>query len=192
MQKIIDMIKKLFGKSSKPTDSSSSGFTLIELLVVIAVIGVLAAAVLIAIDPIQQIERARDAGRKTTMGQLSRALQAYYTSHTTATGATHPIVNATWITQLVNAGEIKQVPAAASTPQCPSASNNQVGYCYVGTATTDVAAFVRLNSKAETSKCTGTGAVAYFAFSSARGDTCLVCGTTTTVPSASSTCNGIQ
>ena len=54
MKKIIDFIKKLFGspdKSSSP--DSSSGFTLIELLVVIAVIGVLAAAVLIAIDPLQ-------------------------------------------------------------------------------------------------------------------------------------------
>ena len=40
------------------------GFTMIELLVVIAIIGVLAAAVLAAINPVEQISKGRDAARR--------------------------------------------------------------------------------------------------------------------------------
>jgi prepilin-type N-terminal cleavage/methylation domain-containing protein len=54
------------------------GFTLIELLVVISLIGVLAVAVLSAINPIEQLNKGRDAGRKTDAGQILGALDRYY------------------------------------------------------------------------------------------------------------------
>lgn len=55
------------------------GFTLIELLIVIAVLGVLAAAVVVAINPAKRIKQANDAKIKNDIGQMATALQAYYT-----------------------------------------------------------------------------------------------------------------
>ncbi len=55
------------------------GFTLIELLVVITIIGTLAAAILIAINPIQKISQANDSKVKSDIGQMATAMQAYYT-----------------------------------------------------------------------------------------------------------------
>ncbi|MBI5465397.1 prepilin-type N-terminal cleavage/methylation domain-containing protein, partial [Candidatus Gottesmanbacteria bacterium] len=54
------------------------GFTLIELLVVIAVLAVLAAGVIVAINPGKRIRQANDAKIKNDIGQLATGLQAYY------------------------------------------------------------------------------------------------------------------
>src|SRR3990167_7190956 len=55
-----------------------SGFTLIELLIVIAILGILAAAILVAINPSKRLGQARDAHRKQDLGVLARTLQAYW------------------------------------------------------------------------------------------------------------------
>ena len=52
-------------------------FTLIELLIVIAILGILAAAVLVAINPGKRMGQARDAQRKNDLGQLKNALETY-------------------------------------------------------------------------------------------------------------------
>ena len=57
-----------------------AGFTLVELLVVIAILGVLAAAILTAIDPARQIARARDTSRKISIKQIRTALESYRTT----------------------------------------------------------------------------------------------------------------
>jgi prepilin-type N-terminal cleavage/methylation domain-containing protein len=57
------------------------GFTLIELLIVIAVMGILATAVLSAINPIEQMKKARDAGRKSDAAELLNAYERYYTTY---------------------------------------------------------------------------------------------------------------
>ena len=56
------------------------GFTLIELLIVIAILGILAAAVLVAINPGKRTRQAQDAQRKNDIGALATELQAYYTA----------------------------------------------------------------------------------------------------------------
>ena len=56
------------------------GFTLIELLIVIAILGILAAAVLVAINPGKRTRQAQDAKRKNDIGALATELQGYYTS----------------------------------------------------------------------------------------------------------------
>jgi len=56
------------------------GFTMIELLIVIAVLGVLAVAVLSAINPIEQINRGKDTGTRSDSEQLISAIDRYYTS----------------------------------------------------------------------------------------------------------------
>jgi len=53
------------------------GFTMIELLIVIAVLGVLAVAVLSAINPIEQINRGRDTGSRSDAEQLLSAIDRY-------------------------------------------------------------------------------------------------------------------
>ncbi len=60
-------------------NKSSSGFTLIELLVVMAIIGVLATAVVIAINPNKRLAQARDAQRKNDISAIANALTGYNT-----------------------------------------------------------------------------------------------------------------
>lgn len=58
----------------------SSGFTLIELLIVIAVLGILAVAVLSAINPIEQINRSKDTGSRSDSEQFLSAIDRFYAS----------------------------------------------------------------------------------------------------------------
>ncbi len=60
---------------------SGAGFTLIELLIVIAVLGVLAAGLLVLINPAGQMAKARDAGRKSALKQVASALDSYAIDH---------------------------------------------------------------------------------------------------------------
>jgi prepilin-type N-terminal cleavage/methylation domain-containing protein len=51
------------------------GFTLIELLIVIAVIAILAAAVFVALDPVQRFEESRDAKRWSDVENILNAVK---------------------------------------------------------------------------------------------------------------------
>lgn len=110
-------MKKLFNSKSS---FSQKAFTLIELLIVIAVLGVLAAAVVAAINPVQKINKAKDSTVKSDMGQLVNALQAYFTGQ--------PIpqypVN---LDGLVTGNELKSVPKQqAGNVACPAANAGSV------------------------------------------------------------------
>jgi len=74
---VIPARKKLFGFIPH---RFGAGFTLIELLIVIAILGILAAAVLVAVNPAKRQRQARDSARKNDIGQMATALQAYYTT----------------------------------------------------------------------------------------------------------------
>ena len=58
----------------------NKGFTMIELLIVIAVLGILAVAVLAAINPIEQINRGKDTGNRSDSEQLVSAVERFYTT----------------------------------------------------------------------------------------------------------------
>jgi len=58
----------------------NSGFTLVELLIVIALLGIIATIVIAAINPIEQANRASDAGLKADASQVLSAIQRYYAS----------------------------------------------------------------------------------------------------------------
>jgi prepilin-type N-terminal cleavage/methylation domain-containing protein len=55
-----------------------AGFTLVELLIVIALLGILAAAVLAAINPLEQANRARDTRMRSDSSQLLAAIDRYF------------------------------------------------------------------------------------------------------------------
>ena len=56
----------------------NKGFTLIELLIVITLLGILAVAVLSAINPIEQMNRSRDTATRSDAEQLINAIDRYY------------------------------------------------------------------------------------------------------------------
>lgn len=162
------------------------GFTLIELLIVMAILGVLAIVVLIAINPVQQLARTRDAGRKSGVTQLGHALEAYAVTH----AGEYPVSGtpADWVTQLVDAGELSTVPAEIdySVGTQPTCAADEANWCYNYNATTGLAiAYAGMESDSEQSKCTSaTTPVAYFVFSTADGRGGTVCMATGSAPTA--------
>src|SRR3989344_1041241 len=108
------------------------GFTLVELLIVIAILGTLAVVVLIALNPVQQLARTRDAGRDSTVQQLAHAMEA----RGTVMGGVYPSAAAcpaaSWITAcLVTPGEVNVAPAnPAYSTGVANNCGGQNGYCY--------------------------------------------------------------
>src|SRR6266446_5039966 len=61
--------------------SYKKGFTLIELLVVLAILGILAAALLAAINPVEQINKGQDASMEEEASEFVTAANSYYTAY---------------------------------------------------------------------------------------------------------------
>ena len=57
------------------------GFTLMELLIVIGILGILAAGLLAAIDPFEQLKKARDTNNRSSALSLVSAFTSYYANH---------------------------------------------------------------------------------------------------------------
>lgn len=58
-----------------------AGFTLMELLIVIGVLGILAAGLLAAIDPFEQLKKARDTNNRSAAIEFLGSSQRYYATH---------------------------------------------------------------------------------------------------------------
>lgn len=88
---------------------TAPGFTLIELLIVILLMSILGSVVFAAADPVKRKAQARDAGRKSEIGQIVNALKAYYT-----TNDTYPTPSGlgtkSGLTTLTSSGDLKFVP----------------------------------------------------------------------------------
>ncbi len=161
---------------------SQKGFTLIELLIVIGILGVLAAAILIALNPLEQFARGRDAGRLTTVDQLGDAVSSY----STAQNAVFPPQGATWLTTLQTAAELKSMPsnptAAGYTTGCFTANVAQNGICYQSNAQNNIV-YVRAESQSNITKAAcSTGQIAWIVYSSAEGRSGVTCTAANTDP----------
>ena len=125
-------------------------FTLVELLVVIAILGILAAAVLIAINPAQKINQAKDSKVKSDLGQLTNALQAFYTDAGNLGTASYPNVyldlqNGETIGANTVPAELKSVPTdptgtsygagSGTNYYKPSSTTGSVTACAAGACT---------------------------------------------------------
>lgn len=72
---ITSTLSKLVARLGNRT--GKAGFTMIELLIVIAILGILAVAVLSAINPVEQINRGRDTGARSDAEQLLSAIDRF-------------------------------------------------------------------------------------------------------------------
>jgi len=169
------------------------GFTLIELLIVMAILGVLAVVVLVAINPVQQLARTRDTGRKSAVTQVGHALQGYYTGRNGRflVTATCPAVTAgggpgAWMDCLQSVGELKSVPNAinysagpnpcTSNPLASELGAVQNNLCYKVSANGGQSiVYVSMESNSEAAKCPSTNPIPWFVWSSADGRSGLVC-----------------
>ena len=144
------------------TSTSKKGFTLIELLIVIVILGLLAAVVLAAINPVEARNKAVDTANKADASQVVNALDRYFTSKGSYPwGATAPsdgtAVSAAWLTTMVNSGEIK--------PEFQTRGSISNGILKVYTYTSAGATLVRVcftpasNEFKSTAKFTSAGAI---------------------------------
>jgi prepilin-type N-terminal cleavage/methylation domain-containing protein len=101
------------------------GFTLIELLIVIAILGILAAAVLVAINPGKRTRQAQDAKRKNDVGALATEVQGYYT---TPGSGCYPVN----LTILVTQQYLKQMPVDPVSNGNYNYGTSSIGTCGTG------------------------------------------------------------
>lgn len=159
---------------------------------------------MVALNPLEQLAKVRDAGREQTTGTLGHTMEAYgvsnggvYINETVAGGAE----NNTWMTDLQSAGELSTVPGSSypgynSVVTCNGAAiAAQTGFCYDATAggagagaTGPVIIFSRLEALSNINKCQallGAGAAnvrAFAIYSTALGKGGVACTSGNTNP----------
>ena len=89
-----------------------SGFTLIELIIGITILSLLAVALLAALDPVEQFNKARDTTTRNTAMEIHNAVLRYSAArdqypNIVATVTGFITVNPTLVSELVQAGELK-------------------------------------------------------------------------------------
>jgi general secretion pathway protein G len=103
------------------------GFTLLEILLVIAAIGILAAIVIVAINPNRQLSQVRDTERRSDVNALSKAMEQYlidYGSYPTGiTNEYQPVCNDAITTDCIDLSGDLISTYLADVPEDPDPTN---------------------------------------------------------------------
>ena len=152
--------------------SLSKGFTLIELLVVIAILGILAAVVLIAINPAERIKEANDTQIRSDVSTIASAIEACFTGE-----ATGYYDNCNTISELTSRGYLKTTPQTNDSTSTP-ANKRLTWLPATGTNLVDVAAYAQLQAESADNKlttpCTGNPPF-YYVYRTSNGSSNVVC-----------------
>ncbi len=164
-----------------PRKKLNSAFTLIELIVVIAIIGILLTIVIIAANPVENVAKARDIGKKTSISQMGRSIFYYkVTNNGDFPG------NSSWDTDLISKSELSLLPknpsdtAGCSTNLKPGPTTGWCYTTYVDTTSgsTHALLYAILDAKIDKSKCNqSAGEVAYYVWASINGGSGVYCMT---------------
>lgn len=132
-----------------------------------AILGILAVVVLVVMNPGEKQAQARDTGRISSVTQIGRSIESYYTTNTQFPGVSN------WADDLVTSGEISSFPSGVKyTYNSVSACSTYVQpatdgtYCYNEDQANNNGAIVFAKAESTTyrSKCTAPEE-AYFVFS---------------------------
>lgn len=107
--------------------SFERGFTLIELLIVMGVVGILASVLIIAINPLTQLQKSRDSQRKSDLEQVQRALEVYYNDTGSYPAAATVTFGSAWGTYMA---KVPQDPVAGRNYAYKVAAGNQSYWLY--------------------------------------------------------------
>lgn len=153
----------------------SKGFTLIELLIVIGILGILAAAVVIVLNPAELLAQARDASRIADMSSVNSAIAFYLSDVTSPTIGAGPFstVNATCgfgtctvrVDYSINgtgwvAVDLSQISGGSPIPNLPRDPTSSAAYQYAYKGDSANKTFelnARLESQKQRSKMTTDG-----------------------------------
>lgn len=108
----------------KKLDFSPKGFTLVELLVVIVMLSIFLLMGILILDPLAQIDKAKDAQRKHDLDQVKKALDSYYNDNNCYPTKQQDIpFGSEWKNPTSGVVYMKKLP---QDPDC-----SKTGYCFV-------------------------------------------------------------
>lgn len=94
----------------KEIENEKKGFTLIELLVVIAVVGVLAAALLTILNPLDKMKQGNDTKVIGDVRVIHDAANRYYTQEYVLPGTNAVPATTDWVVDIENSKELRKIP----------------------------------------------------------------------------------
>lgn len=154
---------------------NNKGFTLIELLVVIAILGILAAVVLIAINPAERIAEANDTQVRSDISTVASAIEACFTGE--AEGHYGNCLGADNGEALLNRDYLKNAPQTdiTFTPGTGNPAEIAISAQLVASS-----AAPRASDGTVVTGCTpGSGGNIYYVYETDSGQSGVVCGTVT-------------
>ena len=125
---------------TRPTAEVRKGFTLIELLIVIGILGILAAIILVAVDPAKRLKQARNSRRASEVNAILNAILNYTVDYKGTLPSSISTATSTGSVLLLGTGNVDPVSATATLlTACPEALTGATGTIYLANLAGDPA-----------------------------------------------------